>query len=78
MPERSAVEVIPSKDGRLPESLSIDGRQHPIASIVRQWQTGGDDCFEVELANQSSAVVCRDRWSGAWTVVDVRGRSRLA
>jgi hypothetical protein len=78
VPEPSTVEVIPSEDGRLPQSLSIDGRRHPVASIVRQWQTGSDDCFEVELANQSSAILYRDRWSGGWTVVEVRGRSRLA
>ena len=78
MPEPPVVEVISSKDGRLPESLSIDGKEHRITSIVRQWQVQGEDCFEVELADRRTAVLCRDRWSGGWTVVDVRGRSRLA
>lgn len=78
MPEPTAVEVISSADGRLPTSVSIDGEEHGVTSIVREWQLRGEHCFEVELGDGRSAVLCRDRWSGGWRAVDIRGAARLA
>lgn len=77
MPEPQPVEVVSSADGRLPASVSIDGQAHRVISIVREWHVRGEHCFEVELADEQSAILCRDRWSGGWRAVDIRGRSRL-
>jgi hypothetical protein len=76
--ESPPIQVISSADGRQPASLLIDGETHHIVSIVREWQVRGEHCFEVELTGARTAILCRDRWSGGWRAVDVRGPSRLA
>ena len=65
-------------DGTMvPKTLWQSGKQSLVSSIIRQWDRGQQRYFDVRLDDGRSAILCLDRRSQQWHLVDARGRAKL-
>ena len=61
-----------------PRALVTPGQRRRISAVTRQWDRGQQRYFDVKLDDGGSALLCLDRRTMCWSLVDVRGQVKPA